>query len=253
MPYVSVLPVLDLKAGAIVRGIAGQRAAYQPIRSCIAHDSRPDSVSRALVSCFGFREAYLADLDAIAGDSPNWASYDSIADCGLDLIIDAGIADIARAQLLKQLAEARNWISGTIVGLESIGYPELLAESCSLLGPSRAIFSLDLQSGRPLTSIDAWRAATPRRLTDVAYTAGYRRFVVLDLAAVGTGSGPATMSLCRDLRIDYPDVEIISGGGIRSAADVQTLLDAGCDRVLVASALHDGRLSRGDLATLTAG
>ena len=34
--------------------------------------------------------------------------------------------------------------------------------------------------------------------------------------------------------------EVISGGGVRNWADIQSLDAAGCDGVLVASALHAG-------------
>jgi uncharacterized protein related to proFAR isomerase len=37
-------------------------------------------------------------------------------------------------------------------------------------------------------------------------------------------------------------MELIAGGGIRDLADVRTLGSAGCDAVLVASALHRGAL-----------
>ena len=36
-----------------------------------AKDAQPETVARGLVECFGFRRAYVADLDAIAGQTPN--------------------------------------------------------------------------------------------------------------------------------------------------------------------------------------
>ena len=66
---------------------------------------------------------------------------------------------------------------------------------------------------------------------------------MLDLAHVGTEQGSGTGELCRTIRDEYPAVEIITGGGVRSWADVQQLADAGADAVLVASALHDGSLT----------
>ncbi len=66
--------------------------------------------------------------------------------------------------------------------------------------------------------------------------------IVLDLTRVGLGQGAGSESLCRHLRALASDVEIISGGGVRSLADLRSLAAAGCDAALVASALHDGRL-----------
>jgi uncharacterized protein related to proFAR isomerase len=42
-------------------------------------------------------------------------------------------------------------------------------------------------------------------------------------------------------------VDLIAGGGVRGLDDLKALADAGCDAALVASALHDGRLSREDI------
>jgi phosphoribosylformimino-5-aminoimidazole carboxamide ribotide isomerase len=56
--------------------------------------------------------------------------------------------------------------------------------------------------------------------------------------------GLGTLDLCRRLRAARPSLELISGGGVRSHDDLRLLSSAGCDWVLVASALHDGRLSQ---------
>jgi phosphoribosylformimino-5-aminoimidazole carboxamide ribotide isomerase len=71
---------------------------------------------------------------------------------------------------------------------------------------------------------------------------GVRTLIVLDLARVGTGSGTGTEPLVRAIRGEFPDVELIAGGGVKTWADVDRLGEAGADAVLVASALHDGTL-----------
>jgi phosphoribosylformimino-5-aminoimidazole carboxamide ribotide isomerase len=238
----SVLAVMDLKDGIVVRGIAGQRATYQAIRSQFAADPSPETVARGLTSTFGFRDVYVADLNAIGGDSPVWQAYETIADCGLNLIVDAGIRDRARANLFCNYANRFTWLQGVVVGLESIPSTAALRESAQILGPKLAVFSLDLKNGQPITAVQPWRSAAPEKVVEEAIEAGFRRVIVLDLAAIGVDQGPRTGSLCRILRERFPLLEIVSGGGVRTSADIQVLLDAGCNRVLVASALHDGRL-----------
>jgi phosphoribosylformimino-5-aminoimidazole carboxamide ribotide isomerase len=56
--------------------------------------------------------------------------------------------------------------------------------------------------------------------------------------------------LCRELRGVYPQLELLTGGGVRNVGDLRQLVASGCDAVLVASALHDGRLSAADLAAV---
>jgi phosphoribosylformimino-5-aminoimidazole carboxamide ribotide isomerase len=51
----------------------------------------------------------------------------------------------------------------------------------------------------------------------------------------------------------YPDVEVIAGGGVRDLEDLQRLRGCGVAGVLVASALHDGPLRAEHLAALQAG
>jgi phosphoribosylformimino-5-aminoimidazole carboxamide ribotide isomerase len=52
-----------------------------------------------------------------------------------------------------------------------------------------------------------------------------------------------TEPLCRALRALDAGLEITVGGGVRSAADLEVLARAGADAALVATALHDGRLT----------
>ena len=74
---------------------------------------------------------------------------------------------------------------------------------------------------------------------------------MLDLARVGVGAGVGTVELCQHLKRAHPDVEITAGGGVRGMADVLHLEKVGVDRVLVASALHDGRITPGDVRKLS--
>jgi phosphoribosylformimino-5-aminoimidazole carboxamide ribotide isomerase len=198
---------------------------------------------QAFTRSYGFRDAYLADLDAISGAEPHWKMYQELADCGVRLLIDAGITGPQRARQMSQFARHHPWLTGIVVGLESIASPESLSEACQEVGAPTAIFSLDLKHGQPITCVEPWRAWNPLRIAAAAIESGYSRMIVLDLASVGTGHGPTTTAWCRELRTAHAGLEIISGGGVRSAADVQRMLDAGCDRVLVASALHNGSLT----------
>jgi phosphoribosylformimino-5-aminoimidazole carboxamide ribotide isomerase len=68
------------------------------------------------------------------------------------------------------------------------------------------------------------------------------RIVLLDLARVGLGLGTGTLPLLKSLRSDDPTLEISVGGGISGKDDLAELSDAGASCVLVASALHDGRI-----------
>ena len=66
---------------------------------------------------------------------------------------------------------------------------------------------------------------------------GLREAIVLDLARVGSGAGP-DIGLIAELHAAFPDLELLAGGGVRDAADLRALADAGAAGALVATALH---------------
>lgn len=236
-----LLPVIDLKETSVVRGIAGHRDTYQPIRSRIASDPSPAAVARAFVQN-GFVDVYVADLGAIGGAEPDWKSYEQIADEGLNLIIDAGIAADVRIRRLADFRRQTKRKIDIVAAGESVVEAKQLREVIEVHGEESAIFSLDLRNAQPITARRDWQAALPFEIVVEIVELGFQRLIVLDLAAVGCDAGPATLDLCRQVRAAFPGIEIISGGGVRNDQDVDLLCDAGCDRVLVASALHDGRI-----------
>src|SRR5712691_3128794 len=98
-----IIPVLDLKAGKVVRGIGGRREDYRPIASRLTPSCHPVDVAVAFRTHFGLAQLYLADLDAIAGALPDLATYGSLQSNGFRLWVDAGIHE---AEMAGRLAEA---------------------------------------------------------------------------------------------------------------------------------------------------
>ena len=236
-----ILPVLDLLNGLVVRGVAGERSAYRPVASCLTADPIPLAVARAIREKLGLDDFYVADLDAIQFSRPNWETYRQLAADGCRLRIDAGVSDVQRAHDLLAGGAAE-----VIVGLESCSSPRLLESLCAAEGGARIVFSLDLKGGRPFGDTSGWATDEPEEIARQAIDAGVSSLIVLDLAQVGRGEGLSTKSLCA--RLKKYSVRLITGGGIRGVEDLKDLQDLGVDGVLVASALHDGRLTADDLA-----
>lgn len=244
-----VIPVLDLKSGRAVHAVAGDRDHYRPIRSVVHPDSDPIGLARAYRDVLGLRDLYLADLDAIAGAPPSGSLYRSLASLGLVLWVDAGIRD---AKSLGPWLETG--VDTLVVGLETVRGPRALADVLYAVGPSRVTFSLDLREGLPLIARDAdWDGDDLDSIVRTAVSLGVRRFLVLDLARVGTGRGPGTFPLIRELSVRYPETEWAVGGGVSGLADLTTLRRYGIGTALIASALHDGRIDADDLASLREG
>jgi phosphoribosylformimino-5-aminoimidazole carboxamide ribotide isomerase len=236
----AILPVLDLLGGQVVRGVAGRRDEYRPIASTLVPSAEPLDIARALRSRFGFTEFYVADLDAIVHGQPDWTTLQQLTEAGFSLWIDAGLSEShdGRLQDLMGLSPG-----GIIIGLESVAGPDALAAIVAQVGAERAVFSLDLKAGAPLGRLDAWQNGSAWEIARTAIERnGLRRMIVLDLARVGVGSGVGTEELCAKIKQTWPHVQLTAGGGVRSLEDVQRLQGFGVDRVLVASALHDGRI-----------
>jgi phosphoribosylformimino-5-aminoimidazole carboxamide ribotide isomerase len=240
-----VIPVIDLLGGQVVRGIAGRRQEYRPIVSQIAADARPATIAQALVERFGFETVYVADLDAILHGRLNVAACQAIAESGMKLWLDAGISNlqVARSVVRSLRPAVKEFL--LIVGLESLqSLDERMAITKDWDFP---VVSLDLRGGTPLSPITDWKDPSPLGIASELETCGIWDMIVLDLADVGQNAGTSTLELCRLLKQRLPRQRLIAGGGVRGLDDLKALSDAGCDAALVASALHDGRLTRQDV------
>jgi len=240
-----VIPVLDLRGGQAVLARGSRREAYPPVRSQLVDGgaaSDPLVLARAYRDLLACNEWYVADLDALAGGAVQRALVRALAGLRGRLLVDAAVSSPERARELVADGAAR-----VVVGLETLPSFDALALVARAIGSQRLAFSLDLRDGAPLA--EAPLSGTPFDLARAAVTAGAGAIMVLDLARVGSGRGVDCV-LLEALRRAHPHVELLAGGGIRTARDLERLADAGLDGALVATALHDGRIRRGDVAAV---
>lgn len=240
-----VIPVIDLMGRRVVRGVGGRRDEYKPVVSRLTASAEPLAVARAFRDTFGLDELYLADLDAIRGAPPACPLYSALTRDGFRLWVDAGLYRAADAECLTAAGVER-----VVAGLETLAGPDELEQLVSRQGAERVVFSLDLKEGRPLGDAATWGTIEPHAIARTALGAGIRSLLLLDLARVGTGSGPGMEELCRRVLAESPEVEVTVGGGIRGAADLERVWRWGVRAVLVASALHDGTVHREDVERL---
>jgi phosphoribosylformimino-5-aminoimidazole carboxamide ribotide isomerase len=124
-----------------------------------------------------------------------------------------------------------------VYGSESLRSHDEIAH-CFAEG-ERAILSLDLRQGRPLDPASCWSEASlwPGKV------------IVMTLDRVGAFAGPdlATFS---EVRARAPHADVIGAGGIRDVDDLVTVARAGAHGWLVASAIHDLRISRAALRSV---
>lgn len=232
-----LIPVIDVMSGQAVRALGGRREMYAPVRSQLTDSTEPLLVARALLAAADVDELYLADIDALQGHRPRLGWVKELTDRGTRVMVDSGVKTAADAIAIAAVG------ASVVVGTETLTSYEELQTLVRAWEPDRVILSVDLRNGRVLGSEAAWGIdPDAAAVIEKGIAAGVTRFIVLELARVGTGVGPGTVELCRDLHHRFPHIELLAGGGVRNWLDVNALGEAGVDGVLVASALHDGEL-----------
>ena len=104
------------------------------------------------------------------------------------------------------------------------------------------MLSVDLRNGRLISPRPELDGRDATAAAPLARALGVTELLVIDLALVGSGAGPP-LAAVRALAAALPGVEIYAGGGVRDDADLHALEAAGATGALVATALHEGRLT----------
>jgi phosphoribosylformimino-5-aminoimidazole carboxamide ribotide isomerase len=228
-----IIPVLDLKSETVVRARMGERAQYRPIATPLARTSDPLDVARGLLALHPFGALYIADLDAIEGRDGNDAVVAALVGAfpGLRLWVDGGVCDARRA---------KDWLArglgDLVIGSESQTDAAL---GSALAGNARVVLSLDFRGGEFQGPPEL--LAEPERWP--------RRVIVMTLARVGSGAGPDLERLAA-IQAVAAQRSVYAAGGVRNAADLAELKRRGVAGALVATCLHDGRLTGSDIALL---
>ena len=239
-----IIGVIDLRGGRAVHAVAGERDRYAPLAAAAGVRVEGDAaaLARIYVEQLGLREVYVADLDAILDRRPPNAVITDIASVAARTWVDAGVRSVedARALLARGAGQA-------IVALETLPSWTALGSIVDAIGTDRVAFSIDLRNGQPLSPSGAdVNETSAERIAVRAVDRGAGALLVIDLARVGVGAG-IDLDVLRRVRAMAPHVSLVAGGGVRGAGDLDGLADAGCDAALVATALHDGRITATDV------
>ena len=189
-------------------------------------------MARGLLSVHAFATLYVADLDAIEGRGDNRLALTRLrAACPqLALWVDNGISDQRSAE---------DWLDA--------GWGNLVLGSETQ--PDAALVRHFAHDARVALSLD-FRGESFQGPSALLHDAGFwpQKVIAMTLARVGSGAGPDLDRLrrarCRRRRRVY------APSGVRDAADLVALKRLGIAGALVASCLHDGRLSGKEIAAL---
>jgi len=235
-----VIPVIDVLNGVAVHGIRGERERYQPLKSLLCESANPLDLASTFDS-LGFSSLYLADLDAILGKSANFDIYRQImTQTRLDLMVDAGIADIAKAE--EVLATE---VSKVVVGTETLNSLDFVSEAVSAFGEDKVVVSIDLKEGKVLSISEAIASMDAVSFAQKLRKIGINQIILLDLDRVGTEHG-INLTILKNI-LEKTGIEVLVGGGIRSLQELEELRKLGVSGALVATILHNGKLEVNEL------
>jgi phosphoribosylformimino-5-aminoimidazole carboxamide ribotide isomerase len=232
MGPLEIIPVIDLRQGLVVHARRGERDRYQPVRSILCEGSAPLAVVEGLLRLYPFSTIYAADLDAIGGTGENLAVLRELhaAFPALHLWLDAGFHETARSHA---------WL-GEKIGMLVLG-SEAQRDTQTLAwlrdgpyGPG-IILSLDFRGESFI--------GPEQLLQPVCWP---NRVITMTLGRVGSDQGPDIDRL-RGIQAQARGRRVYAAGGVRDLADLERLVELGVAGVLVASALHDGRLGPREL------
>jgi phosphoribosylformimino-5-aminoimidazole carboxamide ribotide isomerase len=228
-----VIPVIDVRHGRAVAAVRGARTSYAPLATPLAPEGSQagnvEAVARGLRSLFPFAQLYVADLDGIEGRGadPDLGRRLAALMPGAEVWVDAGMRP---AQV-----GARDSAGATPV----IGSESLAAEDTGVLArldPDAYVLSLDFKGedfAGPAGLLD-----TPRIWPN--------RVIVMTLARVGSGEGP-DLDRLRTIVQRAGSRKVYAAGGVRNVADIAACRETGASGVLVATAMHAGTITAGDL------
>ncbi len=237
-----IFPVIDILNGSAVHAVGGHRQLYRPVQSVITDSSEPCRLLRAMQKRLRIAHCYVADIDAIQGRPLHREVLAEMKRTDVALTVDCGIQAHSDIEPLLELG-----IDRIVVGSETVCGPDVIRGLSNSGHAARLVFSIDMRDGALLTPYAAWRELSALEVALQVAEFGITQFIVLDLAAIGTGRGVPSLALCRELRSHIPRAGIIAGGGVRTLSDLCRLEEAGADGALVATAFHNGSLTAEDL------
>ncbi len=238
-----IIPVIDILNSKVVHGIQGERDKYYPIKSVISNSANIIDIIDKFVNLFGFKELYIADLDAITKNIENFNYLNEILKIyDIDIMIDAGISNIKRARKIL----VHN-IKNLIIGTETLTSVNFIKELQSVLknDQTNLIISVDLYKNNNISKCKEIKGLNALEIIKYFEQFDINEFIILDLFRVGSKLGGVSEIIYEI--INETNSKIITGGGINSIKDIQNLIKIQVDGVLIATALHNGAITPSEI------
>ena len=233
-----IIPVIDLMAGQVVHARFGNRQHYQPVQSLLCNSSKPVDIIQAFLELYPFKTIYIADIDAIQGLDNNFDFIVALAEQFSEVAfwLDCGIRQMNHRALhfqqnIRPVIGSENM--SNLISYKAVSY------ACD----SRHVLSLDFKDDQFLGT---------NELND---TAKYwpNDMICMSLNNVGSNQGVDSIKLNYLMQLNLArksPSNIYAAGGVRNIDDCKNLQKLNVQGALVATALHQKKITRGELEAL---
>ena len=233
-----IYPAIDLMDGGCVRLFKGdfkQRTNY---------DITPLAMAKSFADA-GAQWMHIVDLDGAKNGKTEQAELimNIAKESGLNVQTGGGIREQSHIRRLLDGGVAR-----VVIGSLAVSNPVMVKYWLNEFGPDRITLALDVQIGEdgvPRPAVRGWTEASEKSLWDVIETylpAGLKHILVTDIAKDGVLQG-ANTDLYAQIRKDYPDLQVITSGGVGSLDDVRALKALTPAGIIIGKALYENKFT----------
>lgn len=237
-----LIPAIDLRNGGCVRLFQGDFAA----------ETRYSHEPAALLERYrslGAPWLHLVDLDgAKNGALTNRSVIFALAQLGgINLQVGGGVRSIA---VIEDLLGAG--VRRVVVGSAAIETPAVVAGWIDRFGPERVCLAFDVRldvTGEPRPRTRGWTEGSGIslwRALEAFNDAGLKHVLCTDIACDGALCGP-NVELYRHAAARFPQLRWQASGGVRGAADLAALEQAGAAAAVSGKALLEDRITLEEL------
>jgi len=217
--------------GQVVQAVQGQRQHYRPIQSQLTDSHALLDVVAAILQVYAFDCLYIADLNAITGHASHLKLIKQamLSFPALQWWVDAGF---------RNDKDLQPWLDSGI-------RPIIASESMADLETYQSMRKMTAQA---VLSLDFFQDGFhgPTDLLEHA-TLWTQPTILMSLPKVGANQGPDIEKMAT-IKRTLPNQQLYAAGGVRHMADIHALDQAGATGVLVASALHQKKITAADFA-----
>lgn len=239
-----IFPAIDLMDGGCVRLFKGdfnQRTNYEV---------SPLEVAK-LCADAGAEWIHIVDLDgAKHGKTEQAELIIKIAqESGLKVQTGGGIRELSHIQKLLN-----GGVTRVVIGSLAVTNPQMIKFWLSDLGGDKIVLALDINMGEdgvPYPTTKGWTESSQKSLWDVVddyLSSGLQTILVTDISRDGVMKG-ANTALYREIIKRYPELDLITSGGVGTLKHVQTLKKLNPHGIIIGKALYEDNFTLAEAMT----